>query len=48
MKKSRFVSVLLIAALAPAVASADVVLNGSFEEYGGSGNSNIGMGIAPG
>lgn len=28
-------------------ARADLVVNGSFEEYGGSGNSNIGMGIAP-
>lgn len=37
--------VFTVVALLASSASADIVVNGSFESYGGSGNSNIGMGL---
>ncbi|MCC7290431.1 MAG: DUF642 domain-containing protein [Phycisphaerales bacterium] len=44
---SKCVAGLMAVLLCASLAGADIVQNGSFETYGGSGNSNIGMGIAP-
>lgn len=35
----------LVSVIVPATAGADIVQNGSFELFGGSGNSNIGAGL---
>jgi hypothetical protein len=35
----------VIAAFAPAAAAENIVVNGSFEMYGGPGNSNLGLGL---